>query len=64
MNIRFYLTLHKKMIYIGIVDDNLKILNTLSNRLNNLPNFEVLFTESNGVDFLEKNERSPKQHLT
>lgn len=42
------------MIYIAIVDDKKNIRLTLKDKLNNLPNYEVLFTAENGKDFLKE----------
>lgn len=42
------------MPYIAIVDDKKSICYTLCEKLNNYPNYEVLFIAENGKDFLEK----------
>lgn len=42
------------MIYIAIVDDKSMIRHTLSEKIGRLPNFEVLFTAKDGIDFLEQ----------
>ena len=44
----------QRMIYIAIVDDKREIRQTLRDKLNSFPNFEVLFTAENGKDFLEQ----------
>lgn len=42
------------MIYIAIVDDKKNIRFTLKEKLNNMPNFNVVFTAENGKDFLKE----------
>lgn len=42
------------MIYIAIVDDKKNICLTLKDKLNNVPNYEVLFTAENGKNFLKE----------
>lgn len=44
----------QRMIYIAIVDDKREIRQTLRDKLNSFPNFEVMFTAENGKDFLEQ----------
>lgn len=41
-------------VYLAIVDDNKSIRDTLKDRFNSMPEFEVLFTAENGKNFLEK----------
>jgi DNA-binding NarL/FixJ family response regulator len=42
------------MIYIAIVDDQKSLRNTLSEKFNRFPDYEVLFTAENGKDFLKE----------
>jgi DNA-binding NarL/FixJ family response regulator len=42
------------MVYIAIVDDQKGLRNTLSEKLNRFPDYEVLFTAENGKDFLKE----------
>lgn len=45
---------NNKMTYIAIVDDQKALRHAITERLNALENFKVLFTAENGIDFLEK----------
>lgn len=47
-------TQQNKMSYIAIVDDKAGIRLALQERLNSMPDVNVLFTAQNGTDFLEK----------
>jgi len=50
----------KEMTYIAIVDDKKALRTTLRDKLNEIGDYQVLFTAENGEDFLEKMKEARK----